>query len=57
MRLEDGVAGAGNVAKSVQAGAGKVFESVHEVAVIFFWQLPNCMNSSFIWIHVLDEFV
>ena len=57
MRLEEGVAGAGNVAKSVQAGAGKVSESVHEVAVSFFWQLPNCMNSFLIWIHVLNEFV
>jgi hypothetical protein len=35
MRLEDGVAGAVNVAKSVQAGAGKVAESVHEVAISF----------------------
>jgi hypothetical protein len=33
--LEDGVAGAVNVAKSVQAGAGKVDESVHAVAVSF----------------------
>ncbi len=57
MRLEEGVAGACNVAKSVQAGAGKVSESVHDVAVSFSWQLPNCMNSFFIWIHVLDEFV
>jgi hypothetical protein len=36
MHLEEGVAGAGNVAKSVQAGAGKVSESVHEVTVSFF---------------------
>ena len=36
MSLEEGVAGAGNVAKSVQAGAGKVSESVHEAAVSFF---------------------
>jgi hypothetical protein len=36
MRLEEGVAGAVDVAKSVQAGAGKVSESVHEVAVSFF---------------------
>jgi hypothetical protein len=36
MFLEDGVAGAVNVAKSVQAGAGKVDESVHAVAVSFF---------------------
>ncbi len=35
MCLEDGVAGAVNVAKSVQAGAGKVDESVHAVAVSF----------------------
>ncbi len=35
MCLEDGVAGAANVAKSVQAGAGKVDESVHAVAVSF----------------------
>jgi len=35
MCLEDGVAGAFNVAKSVQAGAGKVDESVHAVAVSF----------------------
>ncbi len=35
MCLEDGVAGALNVAKSVQAGAGKVDESVHAVAVSF----------------------
>ncbi len=35
MHQEDGVAGAVNVAKSVQAGAGKVAESVHEVAVSF----------------------
>ncbi len=35
MCLEDGVAGAVNVAKSVQAGAGKVDESVHTVAVSF----------------------
>jgi hypothetical protein len=57
MHLQDGVAWAVNVAKSVQAGAGKVAESVHEVAVSFSWQLPSCMNSTFIWIHVLDEFV
>jgi hypothetical protein len=48
MHLEENVAGAGYVAKSVQAGAGKVSESVHAVAVSFFRQLPNCMNSSFI---------
>ncbi len=36
MCLEEGVAGAGNVAKSVQAEAGKVSESVHEVAGSFF---------------------
>jgi hypothetical protein len=36
MHLEEGVAGAGYVAKSVQAGTGKVSESVHEVAVSFF---------------------
>ncbi len=35
MCLEDGVAGAVNVAKSVQARAGKVDESVHAVAVSF----------------------
>ncbi len=35
MCLEDGVAGAVNVAKSVQAGAGKVDESVHAVAICF----------------------
>ena len=35
MCLEDGVAGAVNVAKSVQAGAGKVDESVHAVTVSF----------------------
>ncbi len=35
MCLEDGVAGAVNVSKSVQAGAGKVDESVHAVAVSF----------------------
>jgi hypothetical protein len=35
MCLEDGVAGALNAAKSVQAGAGKVDESVHAVAVSF----------------------
>ncbi len=35
MCLEDGVAGAVNVAKSVQAGAGKVDESVHAVVVSF----------------------
>ncbi len=35
MCLEDGVAGAFNVAKSVHAGAGKVDESVHAVAVNF----------------------
>jgi hypothetical protein len=35
MPLEDGVAGAVNVAKSVQAGVGKVAESVHKVAVSF----------------------
>ncbi len=57
MCLEEGVAGAGNVAKSVQAGAGKVSESVHDIAVSFFWQLFNCMNSFFIWIYVLDKFV
>jgi hypothetical protein len=35
MCLEDGVAGVVSVAKSVQAGAGKVDESVHAVAVSF----------------------
>ncbi len=35
MCLEDGVAGAFNVAKSVKARAGKVDESVHAVAVSF----------------------
>ncbi len=35
MCLEDGVAGVVNVAKSVQAGEGKVDESVHAVAVSF----------------------
>ncbi len=35
MCLEDGVAVAVNAAKSVQAGAGKVDESVHAVAVTF----------------------
>ena len=35
MCLEDGVAGAFNVAKSVQAGAGEVDESVDAVAVSF----------------------
>jgi hypothetical protein len=35
MCLEDDVAGAVNVANSVQAGAGKVDESVHAVAVSF----------------------
>jgi hypothetical protein len=35
MCLEDGVSGAVSVAKSVQAGAGKVDESVHAVAVSF----------------------
>jgi hypothetical protein len=35
MCLEDGVAGAFNVAKSVQAGAGRVDESVHTVVVSF----------------------
>jgi hypothetical protein len=35
MCLEDGAAGAVNVAKSVQAGAGKVDESAHAVAVSF----------------------
>jgi hypothetical protein len=36
MLLEDGVAGAVNVAKSLQTGAGKVAESVHEVAASLF---------------------
>ncbi len=35
MHSEEGVAGAGNVVKSVLAGVGKVSESVHEVAVSF----------------------
>ena len=51
MCLKDGVARAVNVAKSVQAGAGKVDESVHAVAVSF--------SDIFlvIWIHVLFEFM
>ncbi len=35
MCLEDSIAGAFNVATSVQAGAGKVDESVHAVPVSF----------------------
>ncbi len=48
MCLEDSVAGAVNVAKSVQAGADKVDESVHVVAVSFSRHLPSYMNSCFI---------